>query len=463
MFERLEQIGDLISFRDASIRAKVMFAFLGVLLLILPQIVLTVTYMVALFEDGEVVDRSSGASLVLGELHTELEQHLIAPFPTTLEAFESNRAALGQVTTTLRTTEHQFAELKNKDGRFGAYLEELSAVRVDLETYLTTLEEDVTVSLGVDRPVKRREVTSRIDQELDDLFRAWDEPPIVGEEAFDSTPDERLLLLRRKASSAIQEVVRAQNSDDTARAVNVASQEQRATRTWTQKRLILRKMGTLQAVVNRENERAAGRIKTSVDEANRYLITLVLLTLVYIFVIVLVLPSRLVRPLVHFTSVTERAATGQLEVRARVAGDDEMGDLGNGLNVMLERLGTFDRLKRDRIYEDGARIRSLGARLEHPLAILDTQFAFEYANESMRKLLSLGNAYEGSELIDTLGGSDAQQLVSVLDKALKRRRSLDAVVIELQTAQGLKSLSLSTEIGRNRSGQISYLIVTLNE
>ena len=61
MFERLEQIGDLISFRDASIRAKVMFAFLGVLLLILPQIVLTVTYMVALFQDGEVVDRSSGA------------------------------------------------------------------------------------------------------------------------------------------------------------------------------------------------------------------------------------------------------------------------------------------------------------------------------------------------------------------------------------------------------------------
>jgi hypothetical protein len=463
MFERLEQIGDLISFRDASIRAKVMFAFLGVLLLILPQIVLTVTYMVELFQGGEVVDRSSGASLVLGEIHTDLEQHLIAPFPTSQEEFETNQAALAEVTIALRSTETQFAELKNKDGRFGTYLEALKAVRGDLATYLTTLEEDVTVSLGVNRPIKRREVTSRIDQELDDLFRAWDEPPIVGEEALNSTPEERLLLLRRKASSAIQEVVRAQNSDDTTRTVNSASQVQRASRTWSQKRVLLRKMGTLQAIVNSENERAAERIKASVDEANRYLITLVLLTLVYIFVIILVLPSRLVRPLVHFTSVVERAATGQLEVRARVAGDDEMGDLGKGLNVMLERLGTFDRLKRDRIYEDDARIRSLGDRLESPLAIVDTHFAFEYANKSMRKLLLLGDGYEGSALMDIMGGRDAHQLVSVLDKALKRRRSLDTIPIELKTAQGLKSLLLSTQIGRNRSGHISYIIVTLVE
>ena len=67
----------------------------------------------------------------------------------------------------------------------------------------------------------------------------------------------------------------------------------------------------------------------------------------------------------------ERAATGQLDVWARVVGDDEMGDMGKRFNTMLERLGTFDRLKRDRIYEDGARIHfsGTGSTIRSPYSI----------------------------------------------------------------------------------------------
>ena len=80
MLRKLENISSFLSFRDASIRTKVILAFLGVLLLILPQIVLTVTYMVDLFEDGENVGRSSSASLILGKIHTDLEDSFLGPY-----------------------------------------------------------------------------------------------------------------------------------------------------------------------------------------------------------------------------------------------------------------------------------------------------------------------------------------------------------------------------------------------
>jgi len=463
MLRRLENIGGFLSFRDASIRAKVMFAFLGVLLLILPQIVLTVTYMVALFEDGDSVERSSSASLILGKMHTQLEKTLLVPYPTTKEALETELNAIEEVIATVEKAEERFGQWKLKDARFQHYLVMLEQTRTELRSYLTLLEPEVNAMLSVVPPVTRREVTSRIHQELDDLYRTWDDP-VLAEETQDSEgPEQRLAFLRSKAFKAIKEVVSAQNRDDAATTTNLLNRGRKVDESWKRRRAILGMVGTLRARVNSDNALAADQIKESVDEANRYLITLVLLTLVYIFVVILVLPSRLVRPLVHFSSVMQRAATGQLEVRARVVGDDEMGDMGKGLNTMLERLGTFDRLKRDRIYEDSARLRALGERIEAPIAILDTSFAFEYANQAMRKLLSLNDDYEGRELTSVVEGRQLNDLLGLLDKALKRRRRLEGVVLEIETKQGVKKLTVSTEVGRNRAGQISYLILSLSE
>ena len=463
MLQRIEQIGSYLSLRDASIRTKVVLAFLGVLLLILPQIFLTVSYMVELFENGESVGRSSSASLTVGEIHSKIEQNFLAPYPVTLEAFTAHHDAVQEVAGLIEETEQSFGALEARDARFAVYVAALSDIRKSLKTYGDELRIQVEANVLLEPSIKRREVTSRVHQELDDLTRAWDEPPLEGEDVNLQTPEDRLNILRKLTFRAIKDVVSAQNQDDSVTALRVSRGLMQANDMWTQRRTILGSVGELRARVNSENAMAAEEIKRSVNEANRYLITLVLLTLVYIFIVILVLPSRLVRPLVHFTSVMERAATGQLDVRARVVGDDEMGDMGKRFNIMLERLGTFDRLKRDRIYEDGARIHSLGDRIDHPLAILDTNLAFEYANSSMRKLLALSDDLEGRELYTVVGGDDARDLVALLDKTLKRRRRLDGVVLQLETKHGTKTLAVSTEVGRNRAGQISYLILSLVE
>ena len=462
MLKRLEDITQYLDLRSASIRTKVMLAFLGVLLLILPQIVLTVAYMVELFQAGERIDRSGAAAQLAGQIHLDLEATLNATFPADKATLASRVTAVAETDQLMAKTQVRFEEFRKIDGRFGSSAEEVAGLRDNLAAYIQSLKDGFESGEALKAPVERKKVSSRLFGELQDRYLAW-EPASPDETVSEEVLAARFQKLQGLATGAVEQVVSAQNRDDKALAKNAANRRAIMEADVVARAKILSRVGSLRDLLTEQNQLAGGRIQQSVDEANRYLITLVLLTLVYIFVVVLVLPSRLVRPLVHVSSVMERAATGQLDVRARVAGDDEMGDLGQNLNKMLERLGSFDRLKRDRIYEDAGRIRALGDLIDHPLAILDTHFAFEYANKTMRNLLQLPDGVEGKGLAQTMGGRDSRDLIALLDKALKRRRPLDGIPLTLKTSQGDQSLRLSARPGRNRAGQISYLILTLSK
>ena len=95
------------------------------------------------------------------------------------------------------------------------------------------------------------------------------------------------------------------------------------------------------------------------------------------------------------------------------------------------------------------------------MAILDTRLAFEYANAAMREVMHLPEDIEGRELSSVLRGIDASGLVAVLDKSLRRRRSLENVLVELEAGSNVQTFQVHTSIGRNRAGHISYLLVTL--
>ena len=207
MLRRLENMSGFLSFRDASIRTKVILAFLGVLFLILPQIVLTVSYMVELFEDGDSVGRSSSASLTLGKIHMKLEQGFLAPYPVTQEALGEHKKTVVSASENIEEAEEGFLALQVEDERFASYASTLSHIRRELDGYLAELELQVEANLQVVPPVTRREVTSRIHQDLDDLTRAWDDPLLDSQVEEPQTADERLSILRKIAFRAIKDVV----------------------------------------------------------------------------------------------------------------------------------------------------------------------------------------------------------------------------------------------------------------
>ena len=207
----------------------------------------------------------------------------------------------------------------------------------------------------------------------------------------------------------------------------------------------------------------AASIKGEVDSANRYLVTLVLLTLVYVAALILILPGRLVGPLRHLRAVMDRAAAGHVDAEARALGRDEMGQLGRALNTLLRRARTFDALKRDRIVQDRGHIRRLLELVPSPFAILDPQHRVEHANRPFRRLFRLPDDFEDRSLLELVEGDDLEAFAELLDDALTRRRAVERQAITLTGADGTRSYLLTLEPARNRAGRVAALRVRLDE
>jgi nitrogen fixation/metabolism regulation signal transduction histidine kinase len=458
MLKRLGDITDFMSVRHASIRIKVMLALLGVLALILPQIVLTVTYMVQIFESGEHVERLSEAVGSLERLELRARTVVDTEFPENEPAVQVFRGKVNELSILWTETSGHFQEKAAKDLRIKESAEMLVALRVELTRY------ERAVLDGLDQ-IEQLPKANLVSELLPvEIIKAVDE-------------NTRWFLERDNASSARLEVRIDQLEEkrvDTLNTLRVATisdvmshtrNEKIIKATHHQVRRAAHRMVTglslIQGKLSSAARVAGERIHMKVDEANRLLITLVLLTLVYIAVVILVLPSRLIRPLKHFGSVMERAGSGQLDVRARVVGNDEMAALGQSLNSMLDHINTFDDLKRDRIYEDQGRIRAMGDMVTRPMAILDTRLRIEFANKPFRDLLKLKDGYEDIHLSQTLSGDDATRFVSALDSVLRRRRPMVDVPVVLETEHGQRSYKVSVTTGRNRAGKIAYLLVSL--
>jgi PAS domain-containing protein len=460
MLGKLEHFSEVLSLRNASIRAKLMFAFLGVLLLLLPQIVLTVAYMVDFSQAGERIHRSAQATMTAGQLHRQLREALNRPFPRQESDLVEQVRVLDALAVSMEEGKALFDGFRAKDGRFGPLAKEIATLQEKLIAYAAALPAPARAMIKRTPPRARIDASSAQYLRLKEQYQSW-QPDLPHESLSHIQVEAYFSSLKTLAIDVVDTIIEAQHVDDKEGSAQAREDAQVLSQDAQARATLLALADGLRARITEEGKLDGGSIQASVDAANRILITLVLLTLVYIFVIVLVLPSRLVRPLVHVSSVLEHAATGQLDVRARVVGDDEMGELGGNLNLMLERLGSFDRLKRDRIYEDAGRIKALAELIPTPMAILDTDFSFEYVNAAMQALLGLEDAFLGRRLTDVMGGRDAADLVAILDKSLERRRGLDGLEIHLKVPSGEAAFTLRTQLGRNRLGQVSYLICTL--
>jgi HAMP domain-containing protein len=197
----------------------------------------------------------------------------------------------------------------------------------------------------------------------------------------------------------------------------------------------------------------------TVESADRYLITLVLLTLVYIVVLVFIVPERLVAPLRHLASVVHRVSLGRYDVRAPTDFRDEFGAFGENLNHMLDQVLAFDDLKRERIYQDRARIARLADLISDPIALVDTRLRLSLANRPFRKLFALADGYEDTDIRERLDPGDAGELGRALEAALRRHRPVRRLPVSVTGRLGTHNLALTIEPGRDSAGRIAYLLL----
>jgi two-component system phosphate regulon sensor histidine kinase PhoR len=114
--------------------------------------------------------------------------------------------------------------------------------------------------------------------------------------------------------------------------------------------------------------------------------------------------SKVVR---NLTSSAERMAGGDLEVRTRVPGTDELAKLGGALDHLASNLSTTMKELRDERDLLGAVLDGM----EEGVLVLDGRGRIAAMNPSLRRMLLLGSDAVGRELLDVVRHADLKELV----------------------------------------------------
>ena len=197
------------------------------------------------------------------------------------------------------------------------------------------------------------------------------------------------------------------------------------------------------------------------DHADRNLISLTMLTMIFVLVLLVALPKRLVRPLGRLVHVVRQARAGRLDAEVDTTGDDEVSHLASAFVDTMTRVREFDERKRERILEDAVKLEVLLRSMEAPTAILTRRFVVELCNRAFRELFALGSDEAELALPGLLheGGDSLRQM---LTHVLEQRDELRGQRLTLCAADGVAhAFTAGIQPCRDGRGRVTHLIVTL--
>jgi PAS domain-containing protein len=430
--------------RRAGVRTRLALMLVGVLLLVVLQTVLAVSYTRDLFNQSQRVKSLATASETLDSIRALVYQALD----------EDSSSGVDQQLERLARA--------SADARAGA------AREPTLRPRLESLAESLDAHGALLRDAARVEAIPSAPSPMAARLLAWRESVESESLAWlERHPDatlaetsEALIRLREQIDRVPETIVGPGLSEELWRAAAHGAAKRASADFAAESAARVRfDLAISRQDVSSAYSNASAVIGSTVESADRYLITLVLLTLVYIVVLVFVVPERLVAPLRHLASVVQRVSLGRYDVRAHTDFRDEFGTFGENLNHMLDQVLAFDELKRERIYQDRARIARLADLITDPIALVDTRLRLSLANRAFRKLFALAEGYEDVDIRDRLDPADAGELGRALDAALRRHRPVRRLPVSVTGRLGTHALALTIEPGRDSTGRIAYLLL----
>jgi len=198
------------------------------------------------------------------------------------------------------------------------------------------------------------------------------------------------------------------------------------------------------------------------NQASRNLVSLTILAFVFIAVLIIVLPGRLVRPLRHITDVIRQAGGGKYDVEVQIQSHDEVGLLARTFRKTMLRVLDFDERKKDRIVEDGAKIDVLVRHMPMAAAIINRRYVIESANDAFHDLFELSAQDLDTPLphVFSDGGGDLQ---SLFDAVVQHREPLMDKPVQLKGSEKVLNVNFSVDLCRNRAGDVGFLLVLVQQ
>lgn len=385
-----------------TVRARIRLALAGLLLLIVPQIALTVYYLVELQSASARVAALTGFVVDLGTLRSATQAIEMPPAPE-LEA--ADRAAFeGSVDGAIRAA-GELAESASDSLR-----EELAAVHEGLV---------VMRAAGV----------------------AWLSTVLEAKQALPG-PGALEKLLRAPPSETGLDMAALVRDYGSARADLADRIDDAFVRAYEGLRF------------------QQDQVDRVVDHADRNLVALTMISLVFVIALVIMLPARLLRPLIRLEMAVRKAGTSELPLPPDDM-DDEVGRLASAFRETMLRIREFDARKRDRIVQDSAKLDVLLERTGVPAALLTSRLRIERSSRSFRALVGLTGLDDEAVLPDLLSdGSDA--LRQLLNRAVQQREGIEGAPVEIIGADGATHrFSAVVDLCRDRRGRVNHLLLAL--
>lgn len=210
-------------------------------------------------------------------------------------------------------------------------------------------------------------------------------------------------------------------------------------------------------IVQLEKRGALGSL--SMVGRDQLILFLVLLFAIPIFVGFV--PGWLVMPLSRLRQIVSKIELGQIK-EMQVSGRDEVALLARSLKTYFTRKEDVDHKKSSKIFEMRNVLRSVLARIEEPVFIVDANTKINYTNEAASQLVNLPPHQMEGKLIGDCMYSPSMK------KACERAFTGDVddrpspIAIELNDGR-MFSRSALIGVVRNRDGDISRAVVVLKD
>ncbi len=182
----------------------------------------------------------------------------------------------------------------------------------------------------------------------------------------------------------------------------------------------------------RTNDELQGYLRLSVglkhvDDVTMKLWSYLLTGIMILFVLSALVSYRIAqgmtRPLERMTKVAQQISKMNYKARVRVRSQDEIGQLGNAINLMAESL----QFQMNRIQEDESRLKSVMDNMTSGVLMIDKQGKFVLLNKSAEELIG----FTGRDLLGKRYDRTKQQfeLIQMIEECLEtKERIRDEVV-----------------------------------
>lgn len=209
-------------------------------------------------------------------------------------------------------------------------------------------------------------------------------------------------------------------------------------------------------------EIAAGRSRIAAmsNQARKYILSMILVTLLLGFAWILILPKRIAISIHRITNLLRRTELGSLDIPPAPEGSDELGELGRQLNRFVEEIRVFDRLKTEKIQEGENRMRALTGCIDALVFFVNDSFQVIFANDRLLSTFGLNRDRTRKEAFKALSANrELQGLVKDLSEGGKETQGKQ---VTLATGDGdTADFRVASGKVRNSRGEVRQILVAL--